>query len=172
MSFMRSNEGDDAGARQASARLAAALRGLDPFSFWVVPTDRPRPGSAIVVGTTGPFLILPCGLAGVLTSARGRARVGGGHIPDLRSLKRGARTLGATMADASVHRPVEPVVCLTAAMVARPTPVRGVTVVAARDLVAYIAGRPASVPRSRAQRAARSLGMQIAGDHKRHFAVG
>jgi hypothetical protein len=37
------------------------------------------------------------------------------------------------------------------------------------DIAADISKRPEGLPISRAQRAARVLGMQLAGDHKRHF---
>jgi hypothetical protein len=51
-----------------------------------------------------------------------------------------------------------------------PRDVKGVHVVALGDLLKDLASRPRILEHSRVERAARVLGVQIAGDRKRHFA--
>ena len=51
-----------------------------------------------------------------------------------------------------------------------PRDVKGVHVVALGELIKDLASRPRILEHSRVERAARVLGVQIAGDRKRHFA--
>jgi hypothetical protein len=155
----------------AAARVAAALRSLDPFSFWIVPTHDPAPGVLFVVGTTGAFLVAACGLSGVVNFGMTGADVGGRAVP-VRGLKRASKSLEATLVARSVSTSVEPLVCFTEAMLGAAVTNRSVRFVTVSDLVSDIARHSATVERARAQRAARVLGMQIEGDERRHFAVG
>jgi hypothetical protein len=68
-----------------------------------------------------------------------------------------------------VFSTVEPVVCLTVATAGGPRSVRGVRVVPLTYVARDLSGRARVLPPTRAQRAARVLGMQLAGDRKRHF---
>ncbi len=155
----------------APALVADALRSLDPFSFWVLPTQDSEPGDVVVVGTTGVFLVAPRGLSGVVHFGMTGVDVNGRAVP-VRGLKRASRSLEATLVARSVSASVEPVVCFTEAIMGAGRTIRGIRFLTANDLVKDIAGRSATVERARAQRAARVLGMQIAGDDGRHFAVG
>ena len=76
------------------------------------------------------------------------------------------------MVASAVAVSVETVVCFPHALMGAPTTVRGIRFLTLKDLVGDIAGRGARLERARAQRAARALGMHIAGDEHRHFAVG
>ena len=51
-----------------------------------------------------------------------------------------------------------------------PREVKGVHVVTLGELIKDLASRPRILEHSRVERAARVLGVQIAGDRKRHFA--
>jgi hypothetical protein len=149
-----------------TGRVAAALRTLDPFSFWVVPTAA---GQLIVAGTTGVFLVAPVGGAGVATAGSTGLSVSGSRIKGIRKVRGAAKKVEASMVRASVHASVEPVVCLTEALAGPPQTIRGIRYASVRDIAADLAGRSSALSRGRAQRAARALGMQIAGDQHRHF---
>jgi hypothetical protein len=155
----RAAHDDGAGA------VVAALKSLDPFSFWVVPTAA---GDTVVTGTTGVFLVRAESVEGVVVSTDVAVRVGGRRFRG-RRIRAASGSVGRTMARASVATSVEPVVCFTRAMAGPPATVRGIRYVAAKDLASDLAGRRATLSRERAQRAARALGMQIAGDQHRHF---
>ena len=157
---MRSGEG--------RARVAAALRTLDPFSFWVMPLPDARADDLIVAGTTGIFLVMPSSLSGVLQFGMTGAAIGTQKVADVGGLKRRAKALQAKLGAAAVYEGVEPVVCLTHALTDCRT-VRGVRYVPVKDLAKDLSRRSGSVPRGRAQRAARALGMHIVGDERRHF---
>ena len=156
---------------RAAAQVSATLHALDPFSFWVVPTNDPAPGDLVVVGTTGVFLVAPVGAAGVVNFGVTGADVSGTAV-GVRGLKRTARSLQAKMVASTVAVSVEPVVCFANAMMGAPVTSRGIRFLTLKDLVGDIVGRNARLERARAQRAARALGMHIAGDENRHFAVG
>jgi len=64
----------------------------------------------------------------------------------------------------------EPVICLTHGVAGMPRDVKGVHVVALSDLLRDLGSRPRILDRSRVERTARVLGVQIAGDRKRHLA--
>ena len=151
--------------------MTTALRALDPFSFWVVPTNDPSPGDLVVVGTTGVFLVSPSGLPGVVNFGVTGADVSGSAVA-VRALKRTRKAVQVRMVESSVSVSVEAMICFTTAMMGAPMTVRGVRFLTLKDLVGDIAGRSASLERARAQRAARALGMRIAGDENRHFALG
>jgi hypothetical protein len=155
-------------AGEGRARVAAALRTLDPFSFWVMPLPDARSDDLIVAGTTGIFLVMPSSLSGVLQFGMTGAAIGTQKVADVGGLKRRAKALQAKLGRAAVYEGVEPVVCLTHALTDCRT-VRGVRYVPVKDLAKDLSGRSGSVPRGRAQRAARALGMHIVGDERRHF---
>ena len=171
MPFTRGSSPDDAGSTEGRAKVAAALRSLDPFSFWVLPSSEPRPGDLIVTGTTGVFLVVPCALTGALTFGPTGGIVGGRAVPDLRGVRRAAKALRSRLGAAAVYAGVEPVVCLTRALAGAPRTVRGVRYLHVDDLARDVGSRPIALPRGRAQRAARTLGMHIAGDEGRHFSA-
>jgi hypothetical protein len=158
-------EGGRAAPATGAGAVVAALKSLDPFSFWVVPTAA---GDTVVAGTTGVFLVRAESVEGVVVSTDVAVRVGGRRFRS-RRIRAAAGSVGRTMARASVATSVEPVVCFTRAMAGPPATVRGIRYAAAKDLAGDLAGRRATLSRERAQRAARALGMEIAGDKYRHF---
>ncbi len=91
-------------------------------------------------------------------------------IPGVRALRSDAKRLTAKLSAASVSATVEPVICLTHGVAGMPRDVKGVHVVALGDLTKDLASRPRILEHSRVERAAGVLGVQIAGDRKRHFA--
>ena len=102
--------------------------------------------------------------------SRGRPMVDEQPIPGVRALRLDAKRLSAKLSAASVSATVEPVICLTHGVAGMPRDVKGVHVVALGDLIKDLASRPRILEHSRVERAARVLGVQIAGDRKRHFA--
>jgi hypothetical protein len=171
MPFKRGSSQDDLRDTEALARVSSALRSLDAFSFWVVPSRDANRDDLIVAGTTGVFLVMPCNRAGALMFGASGASIGSAAVPGLRGLKRAAKALGPTLTAAAVSATVEPVVCCTLAITGPPRTLRGVRYLHVRDLARDLSGRPSSLPRGRAQRAARTLGMHIAGDEGRHFSA-
>ena len=91
-------------------------------------------------------------------------------IPGVRTLRLDAKRLSAQLSAASVSIVVEPVICLTHGVAGMPRDVKGVHVVALGDLIKDLTSKPRILEHSRVERAARALGVQIAGDRKRHFA--
>jgi hypothetical protein len=89
----------------------------------------------------------------------------------LRPLRGAAKRLGTMLSGGSVFISPEPVLCLTRAVAGGPRTVHGVRLVTVEDLAADVARREKVLPPTRAQRAARLLGMTIAGDHKRHATI-
>ena len=87
-------------------------------------------------------------------------------------MRSAAKAVGTKLTAASVGVGVEPVLCLTFAVAGAPRTIKGVRVVQAADIAADISKRPRGLPVSRAQRAARVLGMELAGDRSRHFLPG
>ena len=150
----------------AIARVARELARLDPWTFWTVPRD----DHLVVSGTTGVFLVVPEASEGYL-EVEGRRVLVGGRAVNLRPLRAAAKRLGALLSGGSVFISPEPVLCLTRAVAGGPRTVRGVRVVMLDGLAADVARREKVLAPTRAQRAARLLGMTIAGDHKRHAAV-
>jgi len=102
--------------------------------------------------------------------SRGRPMVGDEPIPGVRALRSDAKALTAKLSAAGVSGTFEPVICLTHGVAGMPRDVKGVRVVALGDLLKDLATRPRILEHSRVERAARVLGVQIAGDRKRHFA--
>jgi hypothetical protein len=158
-------------ARDERARvvLARELGRLDPYSFWSVPTEPSSEGDMVVAGVTGVFLVRACSLPGALTVDGRRATIDGVRLPGVRALRAERKRLSAKLSAASVFSTVEPVVCLTVATAGGPRSVRGVRVVPLTYVARDLSGRARVLPPTRAQRAARVLGMQLAGDRKRHF---
>jgi hypothetical protein len=156
-------------ARHALTALTTTLGGLDPVSFWTVPVGDRSTGDVVVAGVTGVFLIAAFDRAGVLSVDRGKPRVDGRPIPGLRGLKKDARRLASTLTAAQVFADVEAIVCLTRATVGAPRTVAGVRIVGVDGIAKDLTQRPTRVQHARAQRVARALGMQIAGDQRRHF---
>ena len=78
--------------------------------------------------------------------------------------------LSAKLSAASVSGSFEPVICLTHGVAGMPQDVKGVRIVELGDLLKDLVTRPRILEHSRVERAARVLGVQIAGDRKRHFA--
>ncbi len=169
MRIHRGRPPEDVASGEARALLAKELGRLDPYSFWVVPTQPDQPGDLIVAGTTGVFLIAACGREGHLRPGR-RPTVGDSAIR-VRPVRAAAKRLGERLSRASVFVPVEPVVVVTHATAGAPISVSGVRFVHARDVVRDLTGRTGALSRSRAQRAARVLGMELAGDKARHFSA-
>lgn len=156
-------------ARDPLAVLTAALGSLDPVSYWTVPAGSGSSGDLVVAGVTGVFLVAAYDRDGVFTADRGKGRVDGMAIPGVRGLRKDARRLAATLTDAQVFADVEPVVCLTRATIGAPRTLDRVRIVGLAGLTKDLTSRPTRVQHARAQRVARALGMQIAGDQRRHF---
>lgn len=153
------------------ARLSKELARLDPYSFWVVPAGSlSRAGDVIVCGATGLFLVAVWPAPGAFSISRGRPMVDDRPIPGVRTLRLDAKRLSAKLSASSVSAIVEPIVCLTHGVAGMPRDVKGAHVVALPDLLKDLATRPRILEQSRVERAARVLGVQIAGDRKRHFA--
>lgn len=157
------------GAHDALAVLTSTLGRLDPVSYWTVPAGTASSGDVVVTGVTGVFLVAAYDRPGVLTVDRGKPRIDGKAIPGLRGLRKDARDLATTLDEARVFADVEPMVCLTRATVGAPRTVGGVRIVGLEGLTRDLTARPTRVQHARAQRVARALGMQIAGDQRRHF---
>lgn len=153
----------------AGARLARELRRLDPYSFWTLPAPDLAGSGVIVAGTTGVYLLSSCDLPGVLRMGR-RPVVGDKAIP-IHSLRVSAKKLGSRLSAAGDLGGVEPVVVLIRAIAGAPTSSAGVRFVRVLDLVADLTARPRALSRERAQATARLLGVELAGDTTRHFAV-
>ena len=66
---------------------------------------------------------------------------------------------------------IEPMVCLTQAIAGPPTDAAGVRFVKVGDIAGAISARPGVQSHTRAQAAARVLGVTVAGDQSRHFTV-
>ena len=160
------------GSAAARSRVASGLAALDEFSFWTVPVDDRTSGDLIVVGSTGAFVVAACDLAGPVSTAWGTPTVGGYTIPGLRGMRGAARRVRSTLGTASVFTDVEPMICLTEAIMGPPMTVKGVRILHVRDLARDLSARPRALEQGRAQRGARALGMKLAGDHKRHFTTG
>jgi hypothetical protein len=153
------------------ARLSKELGRLDPFTFWVLPSGSLSSVSDLILaGATGLFLIAAWPAPGAFSVSRGRPMVDDQAIPGVRALRSDAKRLSAKLSASSVSAAVEPVICLTHGVVGMPRDVKGVHVVALGDLTKDLATRPRILEQSRVERAARVLGVQIAGDRKRHFA--
>jgi hypothetical protein len=153
------------------ARLSKELGRLDPYSFWVVPAGTlSSAADLIVAGATGLFLAAAWPAPGAFSVSRGRPMVDDHPIPGARALRLDAKHLSAKLSAASVSATVEPVICLTHGVMGMPRDVKGVHVVTLGELIKDLASRPRILEHSRVERAARVLGVQIAGDRKRHFA--
>ena len=154
-------------ALEAAAR---ELGRLDAYSFFVMPAHEWN-GDFAVIGTTGAFLIATCDLAGVARVDSRRPTVGDDAVPGLRKLRSGLRRFSARLGEASVFAAVVPMVCLTRAIAGPPVEGASVRFVKLADLARDISARPGMQSHTRAQAAARALGMNVAGDQKRHFTV-
>jgi len=153
------------------ARLSKELGRLDPYSFWVLPSGTlSTTGDLIVAGATGLFLMAVWPAPGAFSVSRGRPMIGDEPIPGIRALRSDAKTLTAKLSGAGVSGTFEPVICLTHGVAGMPRDVKGVHVVALGDLLKDLVTRPRILEQPRVERAARVLGVQIAGDGKRHFA--
>ena len=150
--------------------VAQAIRKLDPYSFFSLPGQR-WGGLFVVVGTTGSFLIGECDLEGVGRIQGLRPTVGQKAVAGLRALRRGSRSLERTLVAASMPGDVVTIMCLTRAIAGPPVDTAGVRFVTVQDLAKDISSRASVQANTRAQSAARALGVQIAGDHRRHFAL-
>ena len=160
---------DDDPSRGARA-VARELGRLDAYSFFVVP-GHDWNADVAVIGTTGAFLIEACDLAGVARIEGRRPTVGDEAVRDLRKLRSGTKRFSAKLVAASVLERVVPIVCLTEAIAGPPVEAAGARFVKVADLARDISARPGLQSHTRAQAAARSLGMQVAGDQRRHFTM-
>jgi hypothetical protein len=152
------------------ARLSKELGRLDAHSFWTVPAGSLSPaGDVIVVGSTGVFLLAVWPASGAFAVHRGRPVVGDHSIPGLRDLRSDAKRLSEKLSASSVVQPVEPIVCLTHGVAGMPRDVKGIHVVTLSDLIKDLVSRPRALEQMRVQRAARVLGVEIAGDAKRLY---
>ncbi len=154
----------------AHAAVSRALSRLDPYSFFVVPAHGWN-GDFAVVGTTGAYLIATCDLEGVARVGSRRPTVGGQAIEGVRRLRSGQRRLSVRLSSTSMFAQVVPIVCLTEAIADSPVDTAGVRFVKVADLARDVSARPGVQSNTRAQAAARVLGMHIAGDEERHFTV-
>ncbi len=150
------------------ARVSKELHRLDPFSFWVVPAGARSAGDMVVVGITGVFLIASWPAPGAFSIERGRPTVDEQAIPAIRALRSDAKGLRSRLSGASVSAEVQPVVCLTHGSIGMPRDVKRVRVVGIAELVSDLTSRPRILELPRVQRAARALGVEIAGDAQRH----
>jgi hypothetical protein len=153
---------------KSEALVAQALRRLDPFSFFSLPGQQ-WGGMFVVVGTTGSFLIGVCELEGVARIEGLRPTVGQRAVKGLQHLRRGSRSLQRKLVSTSMPGKVVPMMCLTRAIAGSGVDTAGVRFVTVQDLAKDISARPTVQANSRAQSAARALGVQLAGDQKRHF---
>jgi hypothetical protein len=152
------------------ARLSKELGRLDPYSFWIVPAGSlSSSGDLIVAGATGLFLIAVWPASGAFSISRGRPMLGDAPIPGIRGLRSDAKDLTGRLSASAVSTHVEPVVCLTHGVAGMPRDVKGVHFVTLGDLIRDLTSRPRVMEPTRVQRAARVLGVQLAGDRKRHF---
>ena len=164
-------EVNDPAHLESLARLSKGLKRLDPYSFWILPAGAlSSSGDLIVAGSTGIFLMAAWPAPGAFSVSRGRPMMDGRAIPGVRALRSDAKRLSAKLSASAVSASVEPVICLTHGVAGMPRDVKGVHVVSLDDLTKDLASRPRILERSRVERAARVLGVQIAGDGKRHFA--
>lgn len=154
----------------ARAAVARALGRLDAYSFFVLPAHDWNADYA-VVGTTGAFLVAACDLPGVAMVDARRPVVGDRAVPALRKLRAGGRGFAERLSKASALATVVPIVCLTHAIAGPPIDAVGVRFVKLADLSRDISARPRVQSHTRAQAAARALGVHVAGDHERHFTV-
>jgi hypothetical protein len=159
--------GTDSGGRVAVAR---ELGRLDPYSFFTLPAHGWNADVA-VIGTTGAFLVSVCDLAGVAHVDSRRPAVGDRAVPGIRKLRSGLRRFSAKLGDAAMFAEVVGVVCLTEAIAGPAVDAAGVRFVKVADLARDISARPVAQSHTRAQAAARALGVHIAGDQGRHFTV-
>lgn len=140
------------------ALILRELQRLDAWSFWAVPLGPEGGLDVAVVGTTGAYLVRPCGLEGRLAYERGGVTIDGRRVRGLRALRGSARKLKDRLDAASVFTGVEPVLCLTRAIAGAAHTVGGVHVVHVADLPADIGERAKVLEPNRAQRGAASLG--------------
>jgi hypothetical protein len=150
----------------ALARVTKELGRLDPWTFWTVPVG----DDLVVAGSTGVFLVRVEEQEGTLEARGRRISIGAVRI-SLRGLRAAAKRLGSTLTGGSVFIEPEPVLCLTRATTGAPRTVAGVRLVHVDALAGDIARREKVLPPTRAQRAARLLGMTIAGDQTRHASI-
>ena len=150
--------------REGQALVAAQLQRLDPFTFWTLPWE--RAADFVVVGATGAFLIAMIPALGRLDVRGGRLELDGTTVKGVRRLRSEARQVRSTLARATVPVQVQPVFCLTHAIVGAPRSDRGVRSLHVSDLARDIADRPLVLPQLRAQRAARELGIGVGGDKR------
>ena len=110
-------------------------------------------------------------MAGVALVDARRPVVGDRAVPSLRQLRSGARRFAGRLTKASALASVVPIVCLTQAIAGPPVDAAGVRFVKLADLSRDISARPGMQSHTRAQSAARALGVHVAGDQRRHFTV-
>jgi hypothetical protein len=152
------------------AALVRALAKLDPWNFWSVPLGEAERGEFAVVGATGAFLLFTCDLGGYLESTGRAVTVGGKRVGGFRAMRAAAKDLSNRLSAATVSVDAEPVLVLTMATAGSPRTVRGVRILQIAEVAHDLTNRSRTMPVSRAQRAARALGLELAGDQKRHFA--
>ena len=157
--LIRSSE--RAGA-DALAPITKQLGRLDAWSFWIVPDE----DHVVVAGTTGIFLVVPETREGFVEVDGRRVQVGGRDVR-VRPVRAAARRLRSRLGTAAVGADIQPILCLTRATAGGPRDVGGVRIVPVAGLAADIARREQALPVARAQRVVRTLGMTVAGDHKR-----
>ena len=158
--------GSEPARADALVPITKELGRLDAWSFWIVPGD----DHVVVAGTTGIFLVVPEAGEGIVEADGRRVQVGGRPVR-VRPVRAAARRLRSQLGTGAVGARIEPILCLTRATAGGPRDVGGVRIVPVRGLAADIARRDKVLPVTRAQRVARTLGMTVAGDHKRHAAV-
>jgi hypothetical protein len=159
----RAASGSGAAVETDVALVRRTLGKLDPWSFWVVPSEEGGVLDFSVVGTTGAFAVTTCALEGYVKPAPIGVAVGKRSVRGLWRVRWEARKLRSRLTAAVFDVPVEPVVCLTRARSGGPRTVQGVRVVGVDDLAADIANRSKIAEANRAQRAAESLQKVAAG---------
>ena len=153
-----------------SAAVAKELGRLVAYSFFALPAEEWH-GDFAVLGTTGAFLIAVCDLPGVAHFGGRRPTIGDAHVPGLRKLRAGARRLSGRLVNGAMFARIEPMVCLIEAIAGPPAEAAGVHFVKVGDIARAISARPRVQSHTKAQAAARVLGVTVAGDQGRHFTV-
>jgi hypothetical protein len=150
------------------AGLGRILLKLDPWSFWAVELE-PGAGAAFaVLGVTGAFVVVPCGLEGYLVAEGRTLLVDGRPLGGFREVKAAARALrGKLLGAGAATAEVTPLIVLTRAIAGAPKERSGVLVLRPEDVVPAITGRERVLDPSTAERLARRLGRVLAGPVQR-----
>jgi len=153
---------------QDVARLGRELLRLDPWSFWTVELEPGGDASFAVLGVTGSFVAVACGLEGYLVAEGRRLVVDGREVGGFREAKRAAKTLRGKLLDIGASTAeVTPLIVLTRAVAGGPREHDGVRVLRPEDVVPTITARERVLDPSTAERLAHRLGRVLPGPAQR-----